>query len=72
MKFKTNINCGACVAKVTPILNDNEQIESWSVDTENPEKILTVSGNAIDEEELIYSLKKIGYRAEKIAELATA
>jgi copper chaperone len=68
MKFKTNINCGACVAKVTPILNDNEQIESWSVDTENPEKILTVSGNAIDEEELIYSLKKIGYRAEKIAE----
>jgi copper chaperone len=68
MKFKTNINCGACVAKVTPILDDNEQVDSWSVDTDNPEKILTVSGNAIDEEELIYSLKKIGYRAEKIAE----
>ena len=68
MKFKTNINCGACVAKVTPILNDNEQIETWSVDTENPEKILTVSGKDVDEEDLIHSLKKIGYKAEKIEE----
>ena len=66
MKFKTNINCGACVAKVTPVLNDNDQIENWKVDTENPEKILTVSGQDIDEEELIHSLKKVGYHAEKI------
>lgn len=68
MKFKTNINCGACVAKVTPILNDNEQIENWSVDTENPEKILTVSGKDVDEEDLIHSLKKVGYKAEKVEE----
>jgi copper chaperone len=68
MKFKTNINCGACVAKVTPVLNDNEQIVSWNVDTENPEKILTVQGAEIDEEDLIYSLKKIGYKAEKVEE----
>jgi copper chaperone len=68
MKFKTNINCGACVAKVTPVLNDNEQVESWNVDTENPEKILTVQGAEIDEDDLIHSLKKIGYKAEKVEE----
>lgn len=68
MKFKTNINCAACVAKVTPVLNENEQVESWNVDTENPEKILTVQGAEIDEEDLIHSLKKIGYKAEKVEE----
>ncbi len=66
MKFKTNINCSSCVAKVTPILN--EQAKTWTVDTEDPEKILTVEGGDIDVEELIHSLKKIGYRVEKIGD----
>lgn len=64
MKFKTNINCSACVAKVTPILD--KQVKAWKVDTENPEKILTVEGENIDVEELVHSLKKIGYQAKKI------
>jgi copper chaperone len=66
IKFKTNINCSACVAKVTPTLNDQEHIEKWSVDTENPHKILTVEGMNIDEAEVVKSLQKIGYKAEKI------
>lgn len=66
MKFKTNINCGSCVAKVTPVLEANEQVSQWKVDTENPDKILTVEGENIDVEDLIHSLKKIGYRAEVI------
>lgn len=68
MKFKTNINCGACVSKVTPVLDGNEQVEKWDVDTVNPDKILTVEGANIDEEELVHSLKKVGYKAEKIEE----
>ncbi|WP_199118663.1 heavy-metal-associated domain-containing protein [Pedobacter sp. ASV28] len=66
IKFKTNINCSACVAKVTSTLNDQEQIEKWEVDTENPNKILTVQGEDIDEADLVKSLQKIGYKAEKI------
>ena len=66
MKFKTNINCGACVAKVTPVLEAHTEIQSWAVDTENPEKILTVKGEKIDAEDLIHALKKVGYRAEKL------
>ena len=41
-QFKTNINCGGCVASVTPKLEAVETINSWHVDTDNPEKILTV------------------------------
>ncbi len=42
LKFKTSLNCGSCVAKVTPRLNDADFIENWEVDTKNPDKILTV------------------------------
>lgn len=66
LKFKTTINCGSCVAKVTPVLNEQENIEKWSVDTENPNKVLTVEGENIDEADLVKALSKIGYKAEKI------
>jgi copper chaperone len=63
IKFKTNINCDACVAKVTPVLNQNTSVEKWTVNTQNPNKILTVEGQNIDQLELIQSLEKIGYKA---------
>lgn len=66
LKFKTTINCSACVAKVTPVLNDQKKVKNWSVNTENPDKILTVEGDNIDETELVQSLSKIGYKAERI------
>jgi copper chaperone len=66
LEFKTNINCDACVAKVTPVLNANQTIESWEVDTKNPAKVLTLAGSDIDIEAVISALAKIGYRAEQI------
>ena len=54
------------MAKVTPVLNEQENIEKWSVDTENPNKVLTVEGENIDEADLVKALSKIGYKAEKI------
>jgi len=66
LKFKTTINCGACVAKVTPVLNKQENVTSWSVNTENPDKVLTVTGENIDEADLVKSLSKIGYKAERL------
>lgn len=41
-KFKTNINCGSCIKSVTPHLNELDIVESWQVDTSDPDKILTV------------------------------
>lgn len=65
IKFKTNINCGACVNKVTPVLNSDTNISQWNVDTQHPDKILTVEGN-ITADKVVESLKNIGYKAEEI------
>lgn len=60
LKFKTNINCGGCVAGVTPFLNKIEGID-WKVDTENPDKILSVESEDVSEEEIIKAVKKAGF-----------
>nr|WP_121271482.1 heavy-metal-associated domain-containing protein [Pedobacter schmidteae] len=66
LKFKTNIKCSGCVAAVTPFLNDIPEITKWEVDTENPEKILTVDANAkLDAETVINTLEKAGYVAKE-------
>jgi copper chaperone len=64
LKFKTSINCGGCIAKVTPVLNQIKGIEKWEVDTNNPQKILSVETGDDNLEEIVASLKNIGYRAE--------
>ena len=67
LKFKTNINCGGCVAAVTPALNELKAIQHWEVDTTNSNKILTVKA---DEDfaavQVIDALKQKGYNAEII------
>jgi len=66
LKFKTNINCGGCIAKVTPSLNQTEGIEKWEVDITNPQKILTVETSTLESDDIIQFLKKVGYNAEKL------
>jgi len=46
LQFKTNINCGSCIRSVTNFINDVEGVDKWVVDTDNPDKILTVEGDA--------------------------
>ncbi|WP_116788413.1 heavy-metal-associated domain-containing protein [Flavobacterium psychrotrophum] len=65
-QFKTSINCGGCVAKVTPLLNNAEGVESWSVDTVNPDKILSVTVDGIDENAVIDTVKKAGFKIELV------
>jgi copper chaperone len=64
LKFKTNINCGGCIAKVTPSLNRLEGILKWEVDTVNPQKILSVETSDLSEDDIIKVLKEVGYNAE--------
>lgn len=67
LKFKTNVNCGGCVATVTPHLNQIKGIGKWSVDTANPQKILTVEASGLEPDVIIETLKVAGYKAELIA-----
>jgi len=64
-KFKTNIKCDACVAKVTPALNETVGVNHWKVDLTNPAKVLTVEGQP-DEKKMKEALEAVGYKAEKI------
>lgn len=66
LKFKTNVNCGGCVATVTPHLNQIKGIGKWNVDTSNPLKILTVEAFDVVPEVIIEKLKEAGYKAEKL------
>lgn len=67
LNFKTNIKCSGCVAAVTPFLNDIEQVDGWNVDTDSPEKILTVqtTDNRVGEE-VSKAVERAGYKAEPI------
>jgi copper chaperone len=67
IKFKTNINCGGCIAAVTPALDGLKEITTWAVDTTNPDKILTVeAATPVEAQKIISTLKEKGYRAEKV------
>ena len=64
--FKTNINCGGCVAKVTPVLNTTNGIETWTVDTTNKDKILSVTTNGISKSEIMETVQKAGFKIEAL------
>ncbi|MNS13441.1 hypothetical protein D3C72_450360 [compost metagenome] len=65
LKFKTNINCSGCIAKVQPRLDAEKDIISWTVDTDNPEKILTVE-TALSEEDIISLIQMAGFKIETV------
>ena len=67
LKLKTNINCSGCVAKVTPSLNETIGENNWQVDTQNPNKILTISGTQVSKNEVIKAVQKAGFKAEEVA-----
>lgn len=65
LKFKTNIKCGACVAKVTPGLNEVVGKNKWNVDLTHPDRILTVEN--VEPKILSSTLEKVGYVATPIS-----
>lgn len=67
-QFKTNINCGGCIATVTPFLNGAKGIDHWEVDTTNKNKILTVNAEGISQQEIVAIVQKAGYKIEVLGE----
>jgi copper chaperone len=68
LKFKTNINCGGCVASVKPHLDNAEGVCEWNVDTTQKDKTLTVKSEGITQEQVLEIIKKTGFKAEPISE----
>ena len=66
LKFKTNINCGGCLAKVSPFLNAEQTIEKWEVNTSIPEKILTVETDETNADRVISVVKSAGFNIERV------
>ncbi len=68
LQFKTNIMCGSCIAKVTPVLDEVIGKNKWKVDTQDPKKILTVTSGDLAESDVIKAIEKVGYKAEVLAQ----
>lgn len=66
LKFKTNLNCGGCVARITPVLNEKAGPGNWTVNTDDPDKILAVSSDHLSAEEIQMSVRKMGFQAEPL------
>jgi copper chaperone len=65
-RFRTNINCGGCIAAVKPHLDNAAGITHWEVDTNDKEKILSVKSEGITKEQIIETVQKAGYRIEPV------
>jgi copper chaperone CopZ len=64
IKLKTNIKCGGCVATVTPFLNESVGAGNWQVDTQDPNKVLTVQREGITADTIKAAVHQAGYKAE--------
>jgi copper chaperone len=66
IRLKTSLKCNGCVATITPYLNNLKGLEKWSVDLNDPQRILTADISGINPEDVIAVLKNAGYYAEKM------
>lgn len=67
LKFKTNIKCTGCLAKVTPGLNGAVGEENWELDLQSTDKVLTVTPEeGVDDQTIIKAILEAGYAAEKL------
>ncbi len=46
-RYLTDLHCGACVARVRPLLDAAPGITRWTADTSGPQAVLTVEGDGI-------------------------
>jgi len=67
MVFKTTINCSNCVRLVSGVLNASVGEGKWSVDTENPDKLLTISNIDLSSEMIQLTIQGAGFEAELVS-----
>ena len=60
-EYKTNINCGSCIKAVTGFIEEVPGLVSWKVDTDSPEKTLTVELQGESDAQLIEAVEDAGF-----------
>lgn len=65
LKFKTNINCTSCLSKVTPVLDQENEITEWSVDLQHNDRILTVQTEGLTARQIEQVVQTTGFSAEE-------
>lgn len=65
-QFKTNINCGNCLRAVRGFLDEVPGVDYWTVNTDVPEKILTVEGPEVTATAIQEAVDEAGFTAELI------
>ncbi|OFX20673.1 MAG: hypothetical protein A2041_13000 [Bacteroidetes bacterium GWA2_31_9b] len=70
LNFKTSLKCAGCVNAIKPSMDKINEIISWNVDLNNPEKIVEVVTDSANEQELsnniMQAITLVGYKVEKI------
>ena len=66
-KFKTTIQCNGCLSKVTPRLNEILKEQSWSVDLESDDRILTVNDDNVSVDAVVSAVKSVGFDIEELS-----
>ena len=66
-KFKTTIQCNGCLSKVTPKLNEILKEQSWSVDLESDDRILTLNDDNVSVDAVVSAVKSVGFEIEELS-----
>jgi len=61
-RFRTDLHCGACVARVGPLLDAAPGVARWAADTSGPQAVLTVEGDDITAARVDALIRPAGYR----------
>lgn len=64
--FRTTLKCQGCINTIKPRMDSIKDIKSWSVDLDNPVKILHIDSDYDISESVIDALNQCGFKAEKI------
>lgn len=62
----TDLSCMHCVRKVEPVLKSEKGILDYSIDLEHPDRLVTISSDGANIDEVIAKFKTAGYSAVKI------
>ncbi|WP_460584692.1 heavy-metal-associated domain-containing protein [Hymenobacter arcticus] len=62
LRFKTTINCSNCVRAVTPTLNQEVGAGNWQVDTDDTDKILTITSGRVSIGQVVTAVEEAGFK----------
>jgi hypothetical protein len=60
-RYRTDLHCGACVARVRPLLDAAPDVKRWEADTGSPQTVLAIEGDGITAERVADLIGPAGY-----------